>query len=291
MNERKMVKLAAVQMEPQLMEVERNLAKIREMAKIAASARAELIVFPECSLTGYMFSTREEATQLGECVPGNATEEVSSVCKSNNVYVVFGLIEKEGAMLFNTAALIGPQGLVGKYRKNHLPCLGVDRFLDAGNLPFKVFKTPLANIGIEICYDIMFPEVSRILALQGADILTLITNYSPLPWGRGDRISEYIIPARALENRVHVVAADRIGFERGFTFAGRSKIVDALGETLGEAENFQESIIYAEVGLAMARQKQSTVLEGEWEVNGVNDRRPELYGEITKRKSNADCKE
>ena len=140
MNAREMVKLAAVQMEPQLMEVERNLAKIKEMTKIAASARAELIVFPECSLTGYMFLSREEARQSSECVPGNATEEVTSVCKSNNVYIVFGLIEKEGAMLFNTAVLIGPQGLVGKYKKTHLPCIGVDRFLDAGNLPFKVLR-------------------------------------------------------------------------------------------------------------------------------------------------------
>ena len=290
MNKHERVKLAAVQMEPQLMEVERNLAKIREMSKIAASARAELIVFPECALTGYMFSSREEASQFSETVPGKATEEVSSVCKAHDVYVVFGFIEKQDAMLFNTAVLVGPQGVVGKYRKTHLPCLGVDRFLDAGNLPFKVFKTPLANIGIEICYDIMFPEASRVLALQGADILTLITNYSPLPWGRGGRISECIIPARAMENRMHVMAVDRIGLEKGFTFVGRSKIVDALGETLGEAENFKEDIIYAEVGLAMARQKQSIVLKGEWEVNGVNDRRPELYGEITKKKLDADCK-
>jgi predicted amidohydrolase len=275
------VKVAGAQMEPRLMQPAENIATMLRLARKAAAARADLIVFPECCLTGYQFSSRNEAIRFGQAVPGPATEEISSVCKENKVYIVFGLLENECNRLFNTAVLLGPEGFIGKYRKNHIPHIGVDRFVDPGDLPFRVFKTPIGNIGIEICYDIMFPEASRILALQGADIVTVPTNYSPLPWGRGERITSYVVPTRAVENRVHVVAVDRIGTEGGFTFVGRSKIINALGEILAEARQHTEDVIYGEVSLAMARQKQTVVIPNEWEVNGMEDRRPELYGDLT----------
>jgi predicted amidohydrolase len=272
------IKIAAVQMNPRLMNPKDNLESMLSAIKKAADNQANLIVFPECSLTGYIFHSRQEALPFAETIPGPSTEKLASLCKEVKAYVIAGLLEKEDDRLFNAAALVGPPGLIGKYRKNHLPFLGVDRFVDRGDKPFEVYKTPIGNIGLHICYDIVFPESSRIMTLMGADILALPTNF---PQGRGEIVSTYIVSARAIENRVHVVSADRVGSERGHTFAGLSKIVSASGNILGLASPDKEEIIYGEVKLESARQKHVTVIPGEYEVDYLKDRRPEMYGKIT----------
>jgi predicted amidohydrolase len=272
------VKIAAVQMEPGLMKNRENLASILGGVSEAAAKQANLVVFPECSLSGYIFHSREEALPFAETVPGPSTEEVASRCRELGVYVVFGLLEREGDRLFNAAVLVGPQGFIAGYRKNHLPFLGVDRFCDMGDRPFKVHQTPVGNIGLHICYDIVFPESSRVMTLMGADILALPTNF---PQVRRETLATYVVNARAVENRVHVVAADRVGSERGYAFAGLSKIVSASGKTLGLASPDKEEIIYGEVSLAAAREKRLVVVPGEYELDYVKDRRPELYGLIT----------
>ena len=177
------IKIAVVQMEPELMKTGENLRTILNATKKAADNHANLIVFPECSLTGYIFSSRQEALPFAETIPGPSTEKLVYLCQELRVYVIFGLLEKENDKLFNAAAFLGPQGLIGKYRKNHLPFLGVDRFVDIGDQPFRVHRTPIGNIGLHICYDVVFPESSRVLALLGADILALPTNF---PRGRGE---------------------------------------------------------------------------------------------------------
>ena len=279
------IKVAAVQTEPKLMKTEENLQTILHATREAAANHADLIVFPECSLTGYIFSSRQEALPFAETIPGPSTEKLVSLCQELRVYVIFGLLEGENEKLFNTAVFLGPQGLIGKYRKNHLPFLGIDRFVDIGNQPFRVHKTPIGNIGLHICYDIAFPESSRVLALLGADILALPTNF---PQGRGEKFITYVVSTRAIENRVHVISANRIGSERGISFAGRSKIVDASGETLSLASTNREEIIYGEVNLELARQKHLTIIRGEYEVDYAEDRRPELYGVITRTKHDAE---
>jgi len=274
------IKIAAVQMEPRLMKPRENLESILNAIREAAGNQANLIVFPECSLTGYIFSSRQEALPFAETIPGPSIEKLAPLCQELKVYVVFGLLEKEGDGLFNAVALVGPRGLMAGYRKNHLPFLGIDRFVDIGNRPFQVHQTPIGNIGLEICYDIAFPESSRVMTLMGADILALATNF---PQGRGEKYS-HVISARAFENRVHLVSANRIGSERGYSFAGLSKIVDASGSVLGLASPDREEIIYGEVSLESARQKRVTYIPGEWVVDCIGDRRPELYGVITKPK-------
>jgi len=274
------VKIAAVQMEPRLMKVSENLESILNAVRKAADNEANLIVFPECSLTGYIFSSREEALPFAETIPGPSTKKLISLCEGLKVYVIFGLLEKANDKLFNTAAFVGPQGLIAGYRKNHLPFLGVDRFVDRGDKPFQVHQTPIGNIGLEICYDIVFPESSRVMTLMGADILALPTNF-PQGRGRGEKLN-CCVSARAIENRVHVVSADRVGSERGYSFAGLSKIVDASGNVLGLASADKEEIIYGEVSLETARQKHLVFIPGEWGVDHIKDRRPELYGMITK---------
>ena len=272
------IKIAAIQMEPKLMKIRENLASIVGAARKAADNQANLIVFPECSLTGYIFSSRQEALSFAETMPGPSTEKIISLCQELKVYVIFGLLEKERDRLFNAVAFVGPHGLIAGYRKNHLPFLGVDRFVDTGDRPFQVHQTPIGNIGLQICYDIAFPESSRVMALLGADVLALSTNF---PQGRGEKYS-HVISARAFENRVHLVSANRVGNERSCSFAGLSEIVDASGEILSLASPDEEEIIYGEVSLDSARQKHQVFIPGEWELDCIKDRRPELYGVIVK---------
>ncbi len=269
--------VAAVQMEPKIMSNSKNLAEIIARMRVAAGRGAELIVFPECALTGYVFASRKEALPYVETVPGPSTMKLEAYCYELGVYVVVGLLETTGNKYFNTAALIGPEGIIGRYRKIHLPYLGVDRFLDPGDEPFKVYKTGIGNIGMLICYDCNFPESARVMALMGADILVLPTNW---PEGR-EKIPQYIVPARALENRVHLVAANRIGNERGTEFIGQSKIINSRGDMLAQAGEKAE-ILYGEVSLAESREKRVIFKPGEFEVDYIKDRRPEFYDRITR---------
>jgi predicted amidohydrolase len=271
------VKIAAVQMNPRIMQNRDNLDKILLELRTSAGNGADLIVFPECALSGYVFYSREAALPYMETIPGPSTDELAAGCKELGVYAVVGMLEIAGDHCFNAAVLIGPGGLVGKYRKNHLPFLGIDRFIDPGDQPFKVYDTPVGNIGMHICYDCNFPESARMMTLLGAEILALPTNW---PEGR-EKVAQYVINTRAFENRVHVVAVDRVGNERGTRFIGRSKIVDAHGDTLVQAGDSDEQTVYAEVNLAEARQKRTVFKAGEFEFDFISDRRPELYGKIT----------
>src|SRR4030042_1001827 len=124
------VKIAAVQMNPAIMQNKKNLDKILSEVRTAAGNGADLIVFPECALTGYVFTSREEAIPFMETIPGPSTKELSACCKELGVYVILGLLEIDADRCYNAAVLIGPKGIIGKYRKNHLPFLGIDRFLN-----------------------------------------------------------------------------------------------------------------------------------------------------------------
>ncbi len=272
------IKIAAVQTNPKITKNKENLDKVLLEIEAAAKSGADLIVFPECALSGYVFPSREEALPFAENIPGASTDRLAACCQELGVCVVVGLLEKNGDKCYNVAVLVGPGGLIGKYRKNHLPFIGVDRFIDVGDRPFQVYQTPVGNIGIQICYDSAFPESTRVMALLGADIVVLPTNF---PEGR-EVMLDYVVNTRALENAVHLVAVNRVGSERGSSFCGRSKIISASGDTLVEASRDKEEIVYAEVSLAEARQKQIVSKAGEFELDRMRDRRPELYGEITR---------
>jgi predicted amidohydrolase len=205
---------------------------------------------------------------------------MAAACREFDAYVVFGLLEKDGDGLFNALSFVGPEGLVASYRKNHLPFLGVDRFVDKGDRPFQVHSTAIGNIGLHICYDVLFPESARIMALLDADIVVLSTNF---PQGRGDALN-CVARARTIENKVNMVTSDRVGTERGFTFAGLSNVVDVTGEVLSIASADKEEIVYGEVSLEAARQKHRVFIPGEWEIDNIGHRRPEIYGVITQKK-------
>lgn len=281
--------IAGVQMEPIILDKKGNLAKCLELIELTAKKNARLIVFPECALTGYMFSSLDEAEPECEYIRGPSTKKIIEACRDLNVYVVIGLLEKEKDIdkykYYNTAVLIGPKGrIIGKHRKLHLPCLGIDRFLNDGNRPPRVYdtkydtKTEVGRIGMGICYDMMFAEYSRVLALKEADILIFPSN-----WPKTGRVyTDYIVPTRAIENHVFCVAVNRVGKERGTTFFGGSviahfdldkKVVLAKGKTR------EDDIIYATIEPTKARRKH-LVIAKEHEVDFIKDRRPQFYDKI-----------
>ena len=266
--------VAAAQIEPKLAEPERNLEACLARLEEAAAAGAELLVLPECAVPGYMFESAEEALPFAEEIPGPSSEVLERESRRLGMHVVCGLLERDGDTLRNAAVLVGPDGLVGTYRKTHLPFLGVDRFVVPGD-ELTVFETPLGRIGVEICYDLRFPEVTRTLALKGAEIVAHPTNF-PIA---AKVQTELITVARAAENRIYLLTANRVGKERSGEFCGWSQIVDPYGTRLAEAGETEEALLVADVDVEKARDK-DYVIPGEYELYLFGHRRPELYGAI-----------
>jgi predicted amidohydrolase len=268
------MQVAVAQVEPKLGEKERNLEVCLARMEEAAALGAQLLVLPECAIPGYMFDSADEALPFAEEIPGESTEILGGACAQFGMHVVCGLLERDGDSLRNAAVLIGPSGLIGTYRKTHLPVLGVDRFVVPGD-ELSVYETPLGRIGVEICYDLRFPEVTRTLALKGADLVAHPTNF-PLA---AKLQTELITVARAAENRVYLLTANRVGKERRGEFCGWSQIVDPYGKRLAEADETEEALLVAEVDIEKARDK-DYVIPGEYELYLFGHRRPELYGAL-----------
>jgi len=270
------MKVAAVQMGVKILEKERNLENILAGLEYAARAGAGIVVFPECALTGYCFGTREEAEPVAETVPGPSSEKLLAAAKSFDCTAIVGLLERDGDRIFNAAAVVTPQGIAGTFRKLHLPYLGIDRFVAPGDKPFPVFETAHGKIGINICYDCSFPEAGRVLKLKGVQLLAIPTN-----WPAGSDSWQHIPKVRATENHFHVVAADRVGEERGFRFMGHSQIVDFTGKTLAEAGETEETVLLADIDVAGADRNRVVRVPGQWEFDRIAARRPEMYGSLT----------
>lgn len=270
-------KIAGVQMDVTFADVPANLARMQSRLKETAAAGAMLTIFPECALTGYCFESRDEALSCAQPVPGPAIKALAATCRELNTHTIFGMLEVDGDRLFNVCALIGPNGLIATYRKTHLPSLGVDNFTTPGDQPFAVHEINGLRIGMNICYDYSFPEGSRVLMLAGADLIVLPTN-----WPEGSRKgAQYLINARAHENHFYYFAVNRVGAERGFGFIGQSKCADPTGDLIAHADHSDETIIYADVDPAVARQKHLVKIPGKHEVHRVRDRRPDLYGGVS----------
>jgi 5-aminopentanamidase len=270
------IRIAAVQMDPKIGEIPDNLDVIVSRLKEAAEDGARLVVFPECALTGYGFESRAEARPFAETADGPSAQRLAKSCQALGVWAVYGFLESDGETLFNACNLIGPDGLVGTYRKIHLPFLGVDRFTDKGDRPFAVLDAGGLKIGIHICYDGSFPESGRVLTLLGADLLVLPTNWPT----HSECAAEHMMATRAMENTVYAMAVNRVGEERGFRFIGRSSIVGTNGQTLAFASVDREEILYADIEPARARNKHLVRVPGKHEIDRVKDRRPEFYGSI-----------
>ena len=271
-------KIAGVQMDIQLADANRNLEMMEAKLQETTSSGAQLTVFPECTTTGYCFDSLDDALEVAQPVDGSDFQCVHNMCVQFDTLVVYGFLERTSEGVFNALALVGPQGLIGKYRKVHLPHLGVDRFTRPGDQPFAVVETPLARIGLNICYDSSFPESARALAIEGADLIILPTNWPPT-----SNLTADVVPnSRALENHVYFMSVNRIGCERGIEFIGKSKICDPTGKNLAFADHDREDVVYANIDPQLARQKHLVNIPGVHEVDRMLDRRPEFYGSLLK---------
>jgi predicted amidohydrolase len=256
-----------------------NLNKIVSSIRSAAERDAKLVMFPECALTGYAYESLAEAIPFAEPLNGPSANAIAEVCRQTDAYAVVGFIEAEGNNYYNAAMFVGPNGVVGNYRKTHLPFIGIDRFLTPGDRPYQVFDLPFGKVGLNICYDISFPEPARALKLMGAELIALITNWPTAAW----RSPEFVANTRALENHVFYAATDRVGTERGWDFIGRSKVVDCNGDTLAEAGAKDEELLVIAIDFQEANHNRIVNVPGSYELDRINDRRPELYEAISRR--------
>jgi 5-aminopentanamidase len=275
------LRVAVAQTTPELGANARNLERLVARLEEAASQGARLVVFPECALSGYMLDGIEELHRLAEPIPGPSISRMAEVCARQRVYTVVGLLEQGADAFYNSAALVGPEGLIACYRKAHLPGLGLDRMVAHGDTPFAVHDTPIGRIGMAICYDIRFPEPTRLLALRGADIVAFPSNWPSVErLAPPSAIPDVLTRARAIENRVFLAVADRAGVERGSRFLGRSQLVDVFGKVVAEAGSGEE-LLCADFDLALARQKDFVYAPGRFETHWFADRRTDLYGPLT----------
>ncbi len=268
------VRIAGVQMDVLFGGIQDNLEKMQRRLQEAVGQGAKLVVFPECAVTGYCCETRPEACTLADPIPGPIVDQMAAAAAKHDCYVVFGMLEQEGADLYNASVLLGPNGLIGVYRKTHLPSLGVDKLTTPGKERYRCFDAPPMRIGMNICYDVAFPEASRALALDGADLIVLPTNWPP----GAELMAEHVINTRALENHIYYAAVNRVGVERGFEFIGRSRICDPHGNTLCQGPPDQEIILYADIDVSLVRNKHIVRVPGKHEIHRMKDRRPDLYG-------------
>ena len=262
-------------MEPIIGAKSDNVARSVVLLAKAADRGAELVVLPELANTGYVFESRAEAASLAEPVPSGETTRIwCEVAADKHIHIVAGITEQVGDTLFNSAVLIAPGGYVGVYRKMHL--WGDEKkVFAAGDLGFPVYETALGRIGIGICYDGWFPEMYRLQALAGAEIICVPTNWVPMPGQPDDRpaMANTLTMAAAHSNGLIIACADRIGVERGQPFEGQSLIVDRTGWPLaGPASRTAEEIIIADVVVGARRGLSAS--------NDVlADRRTDVYAE------------
>jgi predicted amidohydrolase len=254
-----------------------SFGRPRENAEaVAAAARraeADLLVAPELSTSGYVFASREESAGLAETLPGPSTELLTQACRETGGRIVLGIAEKAPDGYYNSAALIGPGGVEGVYRKAHL--FGEEKLhFAAGRTGFPVFTVQAAGkpvrLGMLVCFDHFFPEAARSLALAGAQIICHPSNLV-LP-----EYAQLSSRVRSIENRVFWILANRYGTEdrggKALAFTGASQITAPDGKVLVRAPTSGDALEVVEIDPELADNKKVTGRNHLWE-----DRRPELY--------------
>lgn len=277
-------RIAGAQINIRIADAAFNLATMQRLTAAAVEGGARTVVFPECTLTGYCFDSREEALAVAQPLDSDCVAQVIAMAKQHQTQILFGFLELDATQgsaggkprIFNTIALVDDSGVLATYRKNHLPTLGVDQFTTPGEAVPTIVDHPDIRFGLNICYDCSFPESSRLLALAGADVILLPTNWPP---GAG-RVPDIIPNARALENNVYFLSVNRIGHERGFDFVGKSKFCDPLGGDVAFADHANEALIFGDVDVQWARKKHYVSVPGKHEVHRFRDRRPDLYSPL-----------
>ncbi|HAQ65280.1 MAG TPA: carbon-nitrogen hydrolase [Bacteroidales bacterium] len=263
--------VALVQFAPLLGNIEANISRI---GLLLNKVKADVVVLPELASSGYAFSDRNEAFQCAETVYDSVyIRFLTSRAADGNYFIVSGFNERDGDRLFNTAILVGPSGFIGKYRKMHLFWNEADLF-EPGDTGLPVFEIAGIKLGMLVCFDWMFPEVWRILALKGVDLVAHPSNLV-LPF------CQQAVAVHALCNRFYVATANRIGSERDLHFTGGSVLVSPLGETLVKGPLEDPFVGNQAIDLTFSRNKNITPR------NTLKEsRRPECYTFLTSEKKN-----
>jgi predicted amidohydrolase len=245
---------------------EQNLNFIRESVRKAPSL--EVLVLPELALTGYTFENYEEAYSLSEEVGGTFTRELVDIARENSITMAVGFLEREGKHLYNASFLLDEKGIIGVYRKIHL-FREEKAIFRTGNKGFPIFSIGDIKVGLLVCFDWIFPEATRTLALKGADIILHSANLV-LPYYQKAAIT------RAIENRIFIVLANRNGIENRAgiknEFTGESELVNPEGRIILKASKDEEGIFSIDIDPREARDKNVTGLN-----NIFEDRKPEFY--------------
>lgn len=257
-------KVSIIQFQPDFLNPEENIRRIKPwLEKVPDS---HLVVLPELANSGYNFRNPDEAFGSSEVIDGKGLfqEFLISEAIDRDLFIVSGINEREGDKLYNSAILVGPEGLIGKYRKMHLFMNEKDIF-QPGNAGLPVFDLGDFRIGIMICFDYLFPEPWRILAQKGADLVCHPSNL----------ITENphkCLPGIGLMNRIYVATANRTGTEHGLTFNGKSFFTDPLGNPLQKLSENEAGVASIELDLNLSRNKMVTPRN-----HAFDDRRPEIY--------------
>jgi len=257
------MKVSIIQFAPALGEVEQNKALISEL--LSEAKDADLAVLPELAFTGYNFSGPEMANELSE-VPNESSivKMLHGIAKENKQHIITGFNERAGDVLYNSTLLIGPEGLKGTYRKMHL-FMKEKNIFQPGNSKLEVFDIGCCKLGMQICFDYLFPEPWGILAQRGAELIIHPSNLLT-------QNATKVLPGIALMNKIFTVTANRIGTEDDLTFNGNSMVIDPAGDIRIHASADNTEIISLEIDPTLAHNKMITSMN-----HVFNDRRPEQY--------------
>jgi predicted amidohydrolase len=267
-----MLRAGFFQFRPVFGKIKHNVAKVVNALK---NTHGALIVLPELPFTGYYFQSRDELQMMAEEVANSSTiASLIALCRENSLHIVTGFAEKEQDRLFNSALLIGPQGVIHTYRKLHL----FDKekiWFDPGDIPLQIQTVLGIKIGMMVCFDWIYPEVTRVLTIQGANIICHPSNLV-LDYCQGAMVS------RCIENNIFAITANRFGADKRphgeVRFTGKSQIVAPKGKLIHRAPVQKEQLFITEINVALAREKKIT------EINDIiADRRPDFYGQICKK--------
>jgi 5-aminopentanamidase len=266
------VRIACAQIAPRVGDSAGNRRLARDALREAIGAGAHIVLLPELATSGYVFESAEEARELA--LPAEELSDWAKEAARAEAVVVGGFAELgDDGVVYNSAVVFGPGGLLTVYRKTHLWDREKLCFESGAERP-PLVDTPFGRIGVAVCYDLYFPELTRGLALAGADLIALPANLPLFPRPRGERPVEIALAqATAHVNKVWVAVCDRTGPERGVEWTGASCIVDPDGwPAAGPVAGYGEGILYADCDLSRSRDKA-------WgERNDViGDLRPELY--------------
>ena len=265
-------KICLAQINAKVADKTHNLKRIEKAVIEAKKQSADMIILPELSLTGYV--VKDQIYELAEKVPGPSTKILASIAKRTRTHIIFGMPElssKTQATIYNAAVLVGPKGFIGKYRKSYLPTHSVfeeKRYFRPG-YDAAVFETGLGKIGLIICYDIFFPEVSRLTRLKGAQLIVCI---SASPAVRRS-FFETLTTARAIENTAFLAFVNLVGIEDGLQFWGGSRLIGPQGRILVKAK-------YDEEDLVMGTVDYNDIRSIETFVPTLRDLRPEFFDKL-----------